>query len=216
MDYRIYKQQVFETTMDLVKIDLIRMSSGNVSARLPDGKIAITPSGVLYSQLKAEDIVIMDLDSQVLDGKFKPSSEWQLHSEIYKALADVHAVIHVHSRYAIAFGAVGMEVPVCNIEILEMGGPIPVAPFQTPGTRAVGLGAAAIFQDRPELRSLLLQNHGMVARGKDLLEAYLNAYKTETGAEIYHHALGTGREVRTLSEAEIETIWEHYGRPKQA
>ncbi|MFN2112958.1 MAG: class II aldolase/adducin family protein [Anaerolineales bacterium] len=216
MDFKAYKQEVFQTTMDLVAIDLIRMSSGNISTRLPDGTIAITPSGVLYSQLKPEDIVIMDLESQVLDGSYKPSSEWQLHTEIYKALPEVGAVVHVHSRYAIALGSVGLEIPVCGIEILEMGGPIPVAPFQTPGTRQVGLGAAEIMKGKPGLRSLLLQNHGMVAIGKDLLDAYQSAYKTETGAEIYHHALATGREVRVLSEAEIEQIWRVYKKPKES
>lgn len=215
MDYKAYKQLVFQTTMDLVEIDLIRMSSGNISTRLPDGTVAITPSGVLYSQLQPEDIVIMDLEAQVLDGEYKPSSEWQLHAEIYKALPEVGAVVHVHSRYAIALGAVAVEIPVCGIEILEMGGPIPVAPYTTPGTREVGLGAAGIFQERPGLRSLLLQNHGMVAVGKDLLDAYQSAYKTETGAEIYHHALVTGREVRVLSDAEIEEIWRVYKKPKK-
>ncbi|MFL7813653.1 MAG: class II aldolase/adducin family protein [Anaerolineales bacterium] len=216
MDFKAYKQEVFQTTMDLVAIDLIRMSSGNISSRLPDGNIAITPSGVLYARLQPEDIVIMDLESQVLEGEFKPSSEWQLHTEIYKALPDVNAVVHVHSRYAIAMGAVGLEIPVCNIEIWEMGGPIPVAPFQIPGTQEVGLGAAKLFQDRPTLRSLLLQNHGMVAIGKDLLEAYQNAYKTEIGVEIYHHALVTSREVRVLSEAEIEEIWRVYKKPEES
>lgn len=215
MDYLEYKKQVYETTLDLVKIDLIRISSGNVSTRLPDGNIAITPSGVLYATMKPEDIVVMDLDNQLVEGEYKPSSEKQLHSEIYKARPDVGAVVHTHSRYSIAFAAVGMELPVCNIEILAVGGPIPVAPYQVPGTLEVGLGAARYFKDRPGLKSLLLESHGMVAVGKNLLDAYQNAYKTETGAEIYHLSLQTGREVKVFSQAQIEEILNRYKKPKE-
>jgi L-ribulose-5-phosphate 4-epimerase len=215
MDYQGYKEQVYQTTLELVKIDLIRLAAGNISSRLPDGHIAITPSGVLYSQLRPEDIVIMDLESKVLEGTYRPSSEWQLHTEIYKALPDAGAVVHVHSRYAIALGAVSAEIPVCNLEILEMGGPIPLAPFQIPGTREVGLEAAKYFKERSGLRSLLLQDHGMVAVGTDLLDAFQNAYKTEVGAEIYHLALMTGRKVRVLSQAEIDRTWKAYHQPKK-
>lgn len=215
MDTQAQKKQLYQTTQDLVTIDLIRMSAGNISSRLPGGQVAITPSGVLYSQMKPDDMVIMDLEGEILEGNYKPSSEWQLHSEIYKAFPEVGAVVHVHSRYAIALGAVNLEIPVCNLEILEMGGPLPVAPFQTPGTREVGLEAARIFKERPGLRSLLLQNHGMVAVGKGLLDAYQNAYKTEVGAEIYYLALLTGREVRVLSQAEIDRTWKTYHQPKK-
>jgi ribulose-5-phosphate 4-epimerase/fuculose-1-phosphate aldolase len=216
MDHNEYKSAVYQTTMDLVEIDLIRLASGNISTRLPDGMVAITPSGVLYSQLKPEDIVIMDQEGQRVDGNYQPSSEWQLHTEIYKALPEVGAVVHVHSRCAIALGVVGLEIPVCNIEILQVGGPIPIAPFTTPGTREVGLGAAGILKERPGLSSLLLQNHGMVAVGKDLQDAYRSAYTTETGAEIYRLALSTGQEVQALSGEEIAEIWRVYQQPKAA
>jgi L-ribulose-5-phosphate 4-epimerase len=215
MDYKEFKQQVFDTTLDLVKIDLIRISSGNISLRLPDGNIAITPSNVLYSQMKPEDIVIMDLENQLVEGNYKPSSEKHLHTEIYKARPDVMAVVHVHSRYAIAFSAVGMEIPVCNIEILAVGGPIPVAPYQVPGSVEVGLGAAKIFTERPGLKALMLERHGLVAIGKNLSEAYQSAYKAETGAEIYHLSLQTGREVKVFTPAQIEGVFNRYQKPKE-
>ena len=215
MDYSSYKQQILQTTLDLVDIDLIRLSSGNISMRLPDGNVAITPSGVLYSAMKPEDVVIMDLDNQVVEGVHKPSSEKQLHTEIYKARPDVEAVVHTHSRFSIAFAAVGMELPVTNIEILAVGGPIPVAPYQVPGTPEVGLGAAEYFKERPGLKALLLASHGMVAVGKSLLDAYQNAYKTETGAEIYHLSLQTGQEVTVLSQAQIDEIFARYQKPKE-
>lgn len=215
MDYLEYQQQILETTLNLVKIDLIRISSGNVSMRLPDGNVAITPSGVLYSIMEPEDVVIMDLDNNVVQGKYKPSSEKQLHTEIYKARPDVQAVVHTHSRFSIAFAAVGMELPVSNIEILAVGGPIPVAPYGVPGTLEVGTGAAKYFKDRPGLKALLLESHGMVAVGKNLQDAYQNAYKTETGAEIYHLSLQTGGEVKVFSQARIDEIFNRYQKPKE-
>lgn len=215
MDYSSYKEQILQTTLDLVDIDLIRLSSGNISRRLPDGNVAITPSGVLYSIMVPDDVVIMDLDNQVVEGKHKPSSEKQLHTEIYKARPDVQAVVHTHSRFSIAFAAVGMELPVSNIEILAVGGPIPVAPYQVPGTLEVGLGAAGYFKERLGLKALLLESHGMVAVGKSLLDAYQNAYKTETGAEIYHLSLQTGQEVKVLTQAQIDEIFDRYQKPKE-
>ena len=215
MNYKEYQQQILETTLDLVKIDLIRISSGNVSMRLPDGNIAITPSGVLYATMKPGDVVIMDLNNNVVEGKFKPSSEKQLHSEIYKVRPDVEAVVHTHSRFSIAFASVGMELPVSNIEILAVGGPIPVAPYGVPGTLEVGTGAAKYFKEKPGLKALLLESHGMVAVGKSLLDAYQNAYKTETGAEIYHLSLQTGRDVKLLSQAQIDEIFNRYQKPKE-
>ena len=215
MNYKQYRQQVYDTTMKLVAIDLIRLSSGNISVKCPDGNIAITPSGVTYDVLRPDDIVIMDMDTNLLEGDFKPSSEKHLHSEIYKVRPEVNAVVHTHSRYGIAFSSVQMEIPVINLEILVVGGPIPVAEFITPGTPEVGVEAARIFAERKELKALLMQYHGMVALGKTLDEAYQNAYKTETGAEIYHLALQTGREVKPLSKEQIEDIFNRYQKPKE-
>lgn len=82
MSYSIYKQAIYETTLNLVKVGLIRLSSGNISTRLPDGNIAITPSGILYDKMKPDDIVIMDLGGNKIEGKYKPSSEKALHNEI--------------------------------------------------------------------------------------------------------------------------------------
>ncbi|HOJ01474.1 MAG TPA: class II aldolase/adducin family protein [Anaerolineaceae bacterium] len=215
MDYLSYKKEVFDTTLKLVEIDLIRLSSGNISVRLPDNNIAITPSGVPYDQMAPEDIVIMDLTGKKLEGEFKPSSEKALHNEIYKAKPDVHAVVHTHSVYAIAFSSVGMELPVMCIELLSAGAPIPVAAYRCPGTEEVGIDAAQYFVDRPRLKGLLLKNHGLVAIGKNLNDAYQNAYKIETGAEIYHLALQTGVKPTPLNKEQIEEALERYQAPKE-
>ena len=210
MEYQIYKQEIFEVTQKLVEIDLIRLSAGNISARLPDGNVAITPSGLLYEQMKPEDIAIIDLAGNKLEGEYDPSSEHALHTEIYKTRPDIHALVHAHSRYAIAFSTVGMELPAVCLELLFVGAPIPVAEYQCPGTREVGTNAAKFFSKRPELKGLLLKNHGMVTIGKDLSEAYQNAYNLETGAKIYHLALQTGERPLPLTPIQIKDVFSRY------
>lgn len=212
--YFIYKQQVFETTMKLVEVDLIRISAGNISMRLPDGNIAITPSGIPYDHMHPEDVVITDINGKKIEGKFNPSSEKALHYEIYRTNSEVSAVIHTHSRYAIAFSTVEMELPVICLELLFVGGPIPVADYQCPGTTEVGTGVAAFFDSRPDLKGLILKNHGMVAIGETLDAAYQNAYNLETGAEIYHIALQTGKKPAALTESQIKDIFAHYKKTK--
>lgn len=211
----IYKQQVFETTLKLVGVDLIRLSWGNISTRLPNGTVAITPSGVLYDRMQPEDIVIMDLNGNKLEGYYNPSSERALHNEIYKVRPDINAVVHTHSRYAIAFSTVEMELPAICLELLFVGAPIPIAPYQCPGTIEVGIGAAAFFKKRAELKGLLLENHGLVAIGSNLDEAYQNAYNLETGAEIYHLTLQTGKVPNSLTEKQIADVFLQYKKPKQ-
>lgn len=215
MDYSAFKQEVYETTLELVKIDLIRLSSGNVSMRLPDGNVAITPSGVLYSVMKPEDIVIMDMDGNKLEGEYKPSSEKLLHLEMYRARDEIMGVVHTHSIYSIAFSTVGMELPLVCIELISVGGPVPVTGYYCPGTPEVGKAAAEFIRNRPGLKGVLIKNHGMVAVGKSLQDAYQNAYKLETGAEIYHLALQTGRVPESLSDKDVEEIFSLYQRPKE-
>lgn len=215
MDYSPFKQKVFDTTLQLVRIDLIRLSAGNISVRLPDGNVAITPSGVLYDRMKPEDIVIIDLNGNKLEGEYKPSSEKALHNEIYKACPDVQAVVHTHAVHAITFSTLDMELPAICIELLMVGAPIPTAPYRCPGTPEVGINAASYFVNNPRLKTLLLRNHGMVAIGKDLNEAYQNAYNLETGAEVYHLALQLGKTPPPLSETQAAELRESYQKAKE-
>jgi len=212
MDYSTYKQEVYETTQNLVKIDLIRLSSGNISQCLPDGNIAITPSAILYSDMIPEDIVIMDMGGVTVEGKHKPSSEKGLHLALYHARDDIHAIVHAHSAYSIAFSIVEMELPLVCLELILVGGPVPVAEYCCPGTAKVGEVAAKFFSARPQLKGLLLKHHGMVAVGKDLQDAYQNAYNLETGARIYHLALQTGKIPHPLTNCELEEFISGYHR----
>jgi len=211
MNYSHAKQKVYQTAVRLNKVDLIRLSAGNISCRTDDGMVAITPSGIPYNVMVPEDIVVIDLEGNLVDageGR-KPSSEYLLHTSILKHLADVNAVIHTHSSYGITFAALGRELPPICIELLVTGGPIPVAPYAYPGTPEVGEMAASIFLERPELKCCLLKNHGVVTIGKSLQEGFGYALDLETGARIYHQALQVG-EPETIPPADITAIRQKY------
>lgn len=207
MPYAGIRQQVWETVQKLSACGLIRLSAGNVSARTAGGHIAITPSGVHYDRLRPGDIVIIDADGRLIDGRegLRPSSEFRLHTALLAARPDAGTVVHTHSVYALTFAALGREIPLVSVELVAAGGPIPVAPYACPGTPAVGEGAAAVFRAHPELMGLLLQNHGLVAVGPTLDKAYEIAYDVEVGAQIAYRALLLGQPA-TLTPEQAEEI----------
>ncbi len=110
----------------LPKANLVTWTSGNVSIRDPEtGYVAIKPSGVMYEDLIAEDMVVLDLDGKVIEGSKKPSSDTASHLYIYRRRPDVFGVVHTHSPYATAFAAIGKPIPVyLTAQADEFGGPI--------------------------------------------------------------------------------------------
>lgn len=208
MEFDNLRTQVYETAMRLCEAGLIRLSAGNISARDEPGHVAITPTSLLYTKMRPADIVIIDLEGRVVDGSLKPSSEVPMHTAIYRALPKVGAVVHTHSIYAIAFAASGAEIPPICLEILSVtgGGAVPVSSFAAPGSNEAGITASQIFSSRPTLKALLLRNHGLVSIGADLEQAYQMAYKCETGAQIYHLSLQTGKPPVPLSQEQIAEI----------
>ena len=211
MKYANARQKVHQTAVLLNTRNLIRLSAGNLSYRTRDGNLAITPSGVAYDLMTPEDIVIIDLEGTIVDaqGGRKPSSEFLLHTTVLTNLPDVQAVVHTHPVYAITFAALARELPPICIELLITGGPIPVAPYTTPGTKAVGTEVVNIFQERPELKGCLQKNHGLVTIGETLEEAYAYAVDIETGAQIYYQAIQIG-EPGTIPQADVDLIRHQY------
>lgn len=201
MPFDELRYNVWAITRKLYECDLIRLSAGNVSAREGD-HVAITPSGVMYDRLQPEDILIINRDGQVVDGRpgLRPSSEYQLHTAILRELPAVCAVVHTHSTYALTFSALGREIAPVSIELVAAGGAIPVAPYACPGTPEVGQVSVEILKARPELKGLLLQNHGLVSVGATLEQAYEVAYDIEVGAQVYWRALQVGDPVVLTGE----------------
>ncbi|MDK2981176.1 MAG: L-fuculose-phosphate aldolase [Chloroflexota bacterium] len=210
MKFETYRQQVFDTTQKLVKHGLIRISSGNISVRINDELVAITPSSIPYDELKVEDIVVLDMLGQTVDGTLRPSVEKMLHIHCYQARPDVHAVIHTHAISAITLSLSRAEIPPLSIEMVSLGAPIPTLAYSLPGSLVFADRVAGYFQADPHKKAVLLENHGAVVVGSDLKEAFQNASNLETGAQIYYRALVLGRPMRVLTPDDLDQIHASY------
>ena len=210
MKYQSTRELVYETALKAKSEGLIYLSAGNFSARTDDGHVAITPGGLKYEEMHPEDIVIVDVEGKLVDAPRKPSSETPMHTTIYRLLPDIQGICHTHSSYAITFACIGEPIPPLNLELLVCGAPIPVAPWACPGTAVGGEVIVDLLRQRPELRVVLLRNHGLVAATTSLTKALDLAFDAEMGMKAYHQALQIGTPV-SLNEAQIAEIYRVYG-----
>jgi L-ribulose-5-phosphate 4-epimerase len=208
--YHSVRQKIVETALKAQDAGLLRLSAGNLSARTPHGNLALTPSAVHYTDLLPEQVAVLDLEGRPVDAPRRPSSELHLHLILLKHLPEVGAVLHTHSPYAITFAMLGQEIPVVNLETYACGGPIPVARWACPGTPDTGFAALEVFSARPGLKVCLLRNHGLVALGKDLDQAYEMAYSAEVGLQTYYQARLLG-EPECLSPEQVAQMRQVYG-----
>jgi L-ribulose-5-phosphate 4-epimerase len=193
---------------------LVRATQGNLSARDPEsGLICLTPSGADYDLLAAEDIVVVDEEGTVVEGRWRPTVETPLHTLILRRRRDIHCVMHTHSPYATAFGVVYQPIPMILAEsALCLGGSVPVAPYQMSGTlefaeliaEALGDGSAVIWG-----------NHGAMVVGTSLARAYSTAHALEDSAQVYTIArqLGTPAPLPDAEVAKLYAFWKtSYGQ----
>lgn len=157
----------------LPKSNLVTWTSGNVSIRDPQsGLVAIKPSGVMYEDLTAESMVVLDLDGKVVEGTKKPSSDTASHLYVYRQRPDVFGVVHTHSPYATAFAAIGKPIPVyLTAQADEFGGPIPCGGFALIGGEEIGKVVVESIGKSP---AIILKNHGVFTvgpSGKDAVKA---------------------------------------------
>ncbi len=191
MDINIIKAEVLKYAQNLHIDKLVAGTSGNVSFYDRENKVmVITPSSVNYMEISTENIMVMDLDGNIKEGDGRPSSEWQMHAEVYKNRDDLNAVIHTHSPAATTFAVLQEEIPVILVEMVPyLKGDIMVSDFALPGTPDVGTVALKVLLNR---NACLLASHGVLTVGTDLLNAYEAAIYTEDVANIYLKAKSVG------------------------
>ena len=178
-------------------------SAGNLSIRL-GGTFVMTPTGVSYDLIAERNICVLDAEGVLLDGEGARSSEWPMHRKIYD-LTDAGAVVHTHSPFAVALSTVCEEIPAVHYSVLRLGGPtVRVAPYTTFGSDGLADAASAALDGR---FAALLQNHGAVAYGATIDEAYDRAVLLEWLAEVYWRARLAGSP-RILSDAELDAVRE--------
>lgn len=200
------KEELVELNRELQKNHLVAWTSGNVSARHAEsGLMVIKPSGVRYEDLRAQDMVVVDLYGKVVEGKLKPSSDTASHLYIYRNRAEVGGVTHTHSRYATAFAALGRPIP-CVLTAMadEFGGPIPCGGFALIGGEEIGKAALESIGNSP---AVLLKNHGVFTIGPTALAAVKAAVMTEDAAATVWLALQVGAP-EEISQEDIEKL--HY------
>jgi L-fuculose-phosphate aldolase len=181
---------------------LVIGTAGNLSAR-HGGLIIVTPTGAVLERVTADQVVVVDLDGNPVQGELVPTSELGLHLGAYRRYG-VGAVIHTHAPIATALASVLTELPVVHYQMLALGGPVRVAPYATFGTEEL----AALTLDALEGRSAaLMSNHGAISLGADLDAAIENSLLLEWACTIYWRAASVGAP-RVLDAAQ----WEDYHR----
>lgn len=193
------KEKVLLKSKEAYKEKLFAGTSGNLSIFDAESEmVAITPTSIPYDLLKVDDIVLIDLAGNVIEGKYKPSSEWKMHTAIYKNMPNVKAIVHTHSPFATAFAVAHKNIPVILIEMMFfLLGDVKLSPYAPPGSQQLGENAVKSLYGRG---STLLANHGVVAIGKDIDEAYIRAVYTEDAASIYIKSCALGKPVEITIE----------------
>jgi L-fuculose-phosphate aldolase len=187
----ITRESVLEVAKELLQKGLVEGTSGNVSGRLDDGTICLTPSSVPYETMTLDDLTVCDLDGKQLDGDRGPTSEKALHLACYRAYPEIGGVIHSHAVYATMFAAVRQPIPAVIEEVVVyIGGDVPVADYRMTGSDDLGDEVARHLADRG---AVLVANHGMVTIASTPAKALHNAAVVERTAQIVWgaRALGT-------------------------
>lgn len=189
MQYEKIRKQVLDAILNAVEHGLINGTSGNIALQDDDQKVvAITPSGISYETMKTEDIAIVDMDGNWIEGPYKPSSELPMHLAIIKARPDIKATVHTHGMFATIAAMSGELLP--STPPQAEFGPVPVAPFTMPGSNDL---ADIVVNTMGEGRAVLMENHGMICCGKNMKAAMSATVYTEEMAMTSYYAkvLGT-------------------------
>lgn len=215
------KKEVLKANLELVKNGLVTLTWGNVSGiDRRKGLVVIKPSGVLYEDMTVNDMVVVDLEGNVVEGYFKPSSDTATHLEIYKAFENVGGIVHTHSSYATSWAQAGVSITCYGTTHADyFYGDIPCLRCLTEEEikdsyeRNTGLLITSEFSrlnlDYEEVPACLLKNHGPFTWGKNPMDALENAIVLEECAKMAYRSLVINPNISPVSK-EIKD--KHYNR----
>ena len=210
--YEDIKRDIIKAGLKLDKYGLIALSGGNVSVRVEDNLVLITPSGMLYEDLVEDDIILMDLDGNVVEGGRKPSSDTEAILYILKHRPDVNSVIHTHQPYATA---IGLIEDCFHINLTTLAncakGDVRVTPYSSPGSIYMGVDTVENIGDS---LAIILANHGVITIGKSLKEALYAAVYLEEAAKTYvmAKAMGTPKQMTEAQIRQAIDVFAFYGQ----
>ena len=213
------KQQVLEANLLLPKYNLVTFTWGNVSGiDRESGLFVIKPSGVEYEGMSIEDMVVVDLDGKVVEGKWKPSSDTATHLELYKAFPKCGGIVHTHSRWATTFAQAGMDIPAMGTTQADyFYGAIPCTRLMTDAEirgeyeKETGKVIVETFRDKDPaaIPGVLVCSHGPFAWGTDAMNAVHNAVVMEEIAFMDWHAMMLNPALGPMQQALLD---KHYLR----
>jgi len=173
---------LIETARRLLRDGLALGTAGNLSVRTPENAVLLTPTSQPYETMTPDDLVLCDLSGNVLGGARPPTSEKALHLAVLRAHPELSAVIHSHAKFASMFAVARVPIP-CVVEEFQIyvGGEVPIARYELSGSQALGEECAKQLAQRS---AVLMANHGLLAAGRDLAQAYHVTALVERTAEI--------------------------------
>lgn len=198
------RESIVDYGKQMLKTGLVVGTGGNISIyNRKENLMAITPGSSDYSKLEPENIIVIDPDGKIVDGKGSPSSELALHSIFYKNREDISSVVHTHSFYATSLSCMDKGVPAIHYLIACAGGDVSCALYAPFGTSELAENALHGMKDR---RCVLLARHGLVSGARSLEKAYTIASQIEYIAGLYLTCLSAGQDVQPLSLEEQEKL----------
>lgn len=205
--YEDTKKELLDVCMQMLKYDLVIGSAGNVSVRVND-HVVITPSSIHYTEMSSDDMVVLDMNGNVIEGNKNPSIEYKMHLELYNTRDDAKVVIHTHSLYACAMAVLNEPLPpIIDETVPKLGSEIRVSKYAMPGTKELGMNVREAMEDRS---AALIGNHGAVCIAKTLKESLHLARLLERICKIYMIAKQTGTPTQLPEEVveDEQDVWE--------
>jgi len=203
------RRELIATALEMSRSGLNPGISGNLSVRSGDGML-ITPSGLPYAEMQEADIVYLEGDdagNPAGMGQRKPSSEWRVHRDVYRARPDAQAILHAHPAHCTALACFGRPLPAFHYMVALAGGrDVRCAPYATFGSQALSDHVVAALADR---RACLMANHGLLCLARDLGAALALAQEIEHLAHVYLQCLAVG-EPTVLDDAEMDRVLEKF------
>lgn len=210
------KKEVINAGIKLDRYGLIALSGGNVSLKVDEDRVLVTPSGMIYEELEIDDIILMDLSGKVIEGTRKASVDTKALLYIYNNMPEINAVIHTHQPYATALGLVEEEFK-CNLTTLANAtkGSVNVCPFSSAASEQMGIEAVENLNGK---LAVILKNHGVITVGNSLKQALYSCVYLEEAAKTYCIAKSMSDNVAMMTEEQIEQavkIFDYYGQGKE-
>ena len=215
--FKELKEQVFKANLELVKYNLVIFTWGNVSAREGD-YIVIKPSGINYDTMKADDMVVLDLDGNKIEGKYNPSSDTPTHLELYKAFPKIKGITHTHSNYATSFAQAGCEIAALGTTHADyFYGNIPVTrnldECEVVENYEKNTGKVIIETftniDYMAIPGVLVRSHGVFAWGKSASDSVHNAVVIEELAKMNYQSMQLNSNIQDFPKYILD---KHYNR----